>query len=63
MSILLFALITLSFRDPQGTTFVGATCDLSLPMLSNPRLKLTFGFPFYSSTLTFPIALIPAWAA
>lgn len=44
MSILLFALITLSFRDPQGTTFVGATCDLSLPMLSNPRLKSTFGF-------------------
>ena len=27
------------FRDPQGATFAGATCDLSLPMLSNPRFN------------------------
>ena len=52
MSILLFALITLSFRDPQGTTFVGATCDLSLPMLSNPRFKLTFGFQLFVFSFT-----------
>ena len=27
------------FRDPQGATFADATCDLSLPMLSNPRFN------------------------
>ena len=32
-------LTTSSFRDPQGATFAGATCDLSLPMLSNPRFS------------------------
>ena len=30
------------FRDTQGATFAGATCDLSLPMLSNPRLLFSF---------------------
>ena len=42
MSILLFALITLSFRDPQGTIFVGATCDLTLPMSSKLRFQFLF---------------------
>ena len=36
------ALTTLSFRDPQGTIFVGATCDLTLPMSSKLRFQFLF---------------------
>ena len=38
----LAALTTSSFRDPQGTTKTRAACDLSLPMLSKLRLRLSF---------------------
>ena len=38
----LAALTTSSFRDPQGTTKARAACDLSLPMLSKLRLRLSF---------------------
>jgi len=38
----LSALTTLSFRDPQGTIFVGATCDLTLPMSSKLRFQFLF---------------------
>jgi hypothetical protein len=37
----LSALTTSSFRDPQGATFVGAACDLSLPMLSKLRFQFS----------------------
>ena len=33
--ICIFALTTSSYRNPQGTNFAGAACDLLLPMLTS----------------------------
>ena len=46
--ICIFALTTSSYRNPQGTIFAGAACDLLLPMLSSPRF----------SALTFPLSAL-----
>ena len=42
--ICIFALTTSSYRNPQGTNFAGAACDLLLPMLSKLRFIKTSVF-------------------
>ena len=57
-------LTTSSFRNPQGSSFAGATCDLLLPMLSKPIGFHLSVFTFQFSVFTFPLspnlALLPA---
>ena len=48
------ALITSSFRGPQGTTFRRATCDHPLPMLSKLRFQLIKSLNSSSSFLLTP---------
>ena len=55
MDNILFYLTTRANRDPHGTNYVGATCDLSLRVLSNNINGEEISSPFIVISKGYPI--------